>query len=76
MKFNKEKHKVLLLGRNNPMHQYMPWAFQLERIWTEKDLRVPVDIKLNMSQQHALAAKRRVVSRATLDKALPAGGGS
>ncbi|KAK4832375.1 hypothetical protein QYF61_022230 [Mycteria americana] len=51
MKFNKEKCKVLfLLGRNNPRHQYMPGAVQLESNLTEKDLVVLMDNKLNMCQ--------------------------
>ena len=57
MKFNKEKGKVLHLGRNNPMHQYMLGATQLESSLAEKDLGVLVDTKLNMSQQCVLATK-------------------
>ena len=51
MKFHKEKCKVLHLGRNNSMHQYMLRANQLEKIFAEEDLGVLVDTKLNMSQQ-------------------------
>ena len=58
MKFNKEKCKVLHLGRNNPTHQYMLGATQLESSLAEKDLGVLVDTKLNRRQQRALAAKR------------------
>ena len=57
MKFNKEKCKVLYLGRNNISHQYMLRATQLESSLAEQGLRVLVDTKLNMSHQHALAAK-------------------
>ncbi|PKU31221.1 rna-directed dna polymerase from mobile element jockey-like [Limosa lapponica baueri] len=56
LKFNK-KCKVLHLVRNNPMHQYMLGATQLESSLAEKFLGVLVDTKLNMSQQGALAAK-------------------
>ena len=38
MKFNKEKCKVLPLGRNNPVHQYMLGATQLESNLVGKDL--------------------------------------
>ncbi|KAK4806812.1 hypothetical protein QYF61_005608, partial [Mycteria americana] len=38
MKFNKEKGKVLHLGKNNPTHQYMLGATQLESSLAEKDL--------------------------------------
>lgn len=31
---------------------------QLESIFTEYNLKIPMDIKLNMSQQSALAAKK------------------
>lgn len=48
MQFN--KGKILHLGKNNSVHQYIVGAMQLE----EKDL---VDTKLNMSQQSVLVAK-------------------
>ena len=46
MKFNNEKCKVLLLGRNNPMHQYMLGAIQLENSLAESILGVLVDTEL------------------------------
>jgi len=52
--FNKEKCKVLHLGRNNTMSQYMLGANQLERSFAEKALEALVDI----SQQCALVAKK------------------
>ena len=57
MKFNKEKCKILHLRRNDPMHQYMLGATQLESILAEKDLGVLGVTKLNTSQQCALVAK-------------------
>ncbi|KAM6099407.1 uncharacterized protein LJ206_003107 isoform 1-T1 [Theristicus caerulescens] len=52
-----EKCKVLQLGRNNPRHQYMLGASQLESSLAEKDLGSWWTPKLTMSQQWALAAR-------------------
>ncbi|KAK4823863.1 hypothetical protein QYF61_007511 [Mycteria americana] len=57
LKFKKGKCEVLHLGRNNPMHLYVLGANQLERCLAEKDLGIPVNTELNMSQQCPLAAK-------------------
>ncbi|GAB0179857.1 mitochondrial enolase superfamily member 1 [Grus japonensis] len=57
MKINKEKWKVLHLGRNNSRHQYMLRAVQLESSLAKKDLVVLMD-KLNMCQPCTLAAKK------------------
>lgn len=54
MESNKEKKRALHLGRNSTRHQYVLRATQLETISAEKDLGVLVDMKLNMSQQHAV----------------------
>ncbi|KAK4811414.1 hypothetical protein QYF61_005063 [Mycteria americana] len=54
----KKKCKALPLGRNDPKHQYMLGATQLESSLAEKDLGDLVDTKLNTSHQRALAAKR------------------
>lgn len=43
MKFHKGKCNVLLLSRNNDMHQYTLGANQMEISSTEKDLGVLVD---------------------------------
>ncbi|GAB0185800.1 hypothetical protein GRJ2_001045300 [Grus japonensis] len=58
MKFIKEKCKVLHLEKNKPRHQCVLVATQLESSLAEKDLGVLVDTRLDMSQQHALAAKK------------------
>jgi len=45
MKFNREKCKVLHVGRNNPRNQYVLRATQLESNLAETALGILVDIK-------------------------------
>jgi len=57
MRVNKAKCQVLLLGHNHPMQHYRPGEEWLANCLAEKDLRVLVDSRLNMSQQCAQVAR-------------------
>lgn len=58
MKFNKERCIVLPLRRKNFMHWYTLGDTQQGRSSAEKDLRVLVDTKMNMSQHFTVVAKK------------------
>jgi len=58
MKFNRDKCRVLHLGRNNPMHQYRLGADLPECSSVERNLGILADHMLTVSQQCALVAKK------------------
>lgn len=51
-KSNKEKSKILLLGKTNLKHWYMLGPEQQGSSFAEKDLMVQMDNKLTVSQSH------------------------
>ncbi|GAB0181495.1 mitochondrial enolase superfamily member 1 [Grus japonensis] len=58
MKFNKDKYKVLHLGKHNPGVQHRLGSTQLGSSSVERDLGTPVGNKLNMSGQTAAVANK------------------
>ncbi|GAB0182370.1 mitochondrial enolase superfamily member 1 [Grus japonensis] len=58
MKFNKDKCKVLHVGKHNPAVQHRLGSTWLESSSVERDLGVLVDDKLNMSEQRAPVARK------------------
>ncbi|KAK4809950.1 LOW QUALITY PROTEIN: hypothetical protein QYF61_002907 [Mycteria americana] len=58
MKFNKDKCKVLHLGKHNPGAQHRLGSTRTWSSSVERDLGVMVDNKLNMSEQCATVAKK------------------
>ncbi|GAB0181976.1 hypothetical protein GRJ2_000662900 [Grus japonensis] len=58
MKFNKDKCKVLHLGKHNPGAQHKLGSTQMGSSSVERDLGVLVDKQLNMSEQCAAVAKK------------------
>ena len=58
MKFNRDKCKVLHLGKRNQLHSYKMGDTWLSKTTSEKDLGIVVDHKLNMSQQCDVDTKK------------------
>jgi len=59
MKFNKDKCKILHLGKHNPGVQHRLGSTQLGSSSVERDLGVLVDKKINTSEQCAAAVAKK-----------------
>ncbi|KAK4827884.1 LOW QUALITY PROTEIN: hypothetical protein QYF61_022307 [Mycteria americana] len=70
MKFNKDKCKVLYLGKHNSGVHHRLGSTQLGRSSVERDPGVLVDNKLNMSEQCAAAAKQANRMLGCINKAI------
>jgi len=57
IKFNKARCKTPHMGWGNPEHKYRLGREWIESSSEEKNLRVLIDEKLNMTRQHVLAAQ-------------------
>ncbi|KAK4819023.1 hypothetical protein QYF61_024139 [Mycteria americana] len=64
----KGKCEVLHLGRNNPRHQHILGAYQLESSFAKRYLGILVDNKLTTNLQCTLAAKKANIRKIVASK--------
>ncbi|KAJ7403772.1 hypothetical protein WISP_149182 [Willisornis vidua] len=70
MKFNKAQCKVLHLGKHNPGLQHSLGSTQLRNSPLERDLGIPVDSKLGMSEHCPAVAEEADRRRVCINKAI------